>query len=138
MTPPPGLPSTPHIRTALYTIGGLAVGVFLIGAVFLGIQTYLLTGAVREAQIDNSQRAEDTRSAAEDAARTAQRIEDCTTPGRACFDENAERTAGAIVGINRGTLVVITAALSCQDDGITEQKALAKCTARRARASTDR
>jgi hypothetical protein len=56
---------------------------------------------------------------------------DCTEPGGECYEDGRKRTAEAVVGINEGTFNVIVAALSCQADGIVEQRALARCTARR-------
>jgi hypothetical protein len=64
----------------------------------------------------------------------SKRLIDCTEPGGKCFEEGQKRTAEAVVGINEGTLRVIVAALSCQDDGVTGQKALSRCTIERAKA----
>lgn len=136
----------PHKQRAfLYTLVGLGLGLFVVGAIYLGISTHSLVGAVRDTQLDRTQITEDTaaaaeraKEAAENAARSAERIEDCTTPGRKCFDDSQKRTAEAIVGINEGTLRVIVAAISCQDDGITEQRALSICTVRRAESKYNR
>jgi len=87
---------------------------------------------VRETQVDRISVADTTRQAAEDAARSAKRIEDCTTPGRDCYEDTQKTTARAVGSVATNTLAVIVAALSCQDDGITEQKELARCTVRRA------
>ena len=69
---------------------------------------------------------------------TNDRLLDCTEVGGKCFEESNARTGAAVVGINDVTLAVIVAALSCQQDGITEQRSLAKCTARRAEAATSK
>lgn len=138
-------PSTsPRMRKVLHTIGGAATGLLIVGVLFLLVQTSSLSTAIRVTQLDNAERNETTKEAAEQAklaaeqaARTAFRIEDCTTPGGQCFEQSQKRTGQAVAGINQGTLAVIVAALSCQDDGIVGQKALARCTAERA-ARSDR
>jgi hypothetical protein len=134
---------SPRLRAVLHVIAGIATGVLIVGAVFLVVTTFRLVDAVRDTQVTNTDRAaadrkrdEQTADLAADAARTADRIEDCTTPGRPCFEDQVKRTGDAVAGINQGTLAVIVAALSCQADGITEERALARCTARRAAAST--
>lgn len=134
---------SPRLRAALHVIAGISTGVLIVGAVFLVITTFKLVDAVRDTQVTNTQRAEadrerDQRTAATaaDAARAAARIEDCTTPGRKCFEDQVSRTSDAVAGINQGTLAVIVAALSCQADGVTDERPLARCTARRAAAST--
>lgn len=63
---------------------------------------------------------------------TNHRLIDCTTPGGDCYQQSQQRTGEAIVGINEGTLRVIAAALSCQADGLTDERELARCTTRRA------
>lgn len=131
----------PRLRTLLLAVAGLATGVLVVGVLGLVVTTYGLVDAVRDTQVNNTQRAEkdrirdqQTADAAEAAARAVDRIEDCTTPGRECFDDSQRRTGEAVAGINQGTLAVIVAALSCQAEGITEQRALARCTVNRAQA----
>lgn len=68
----------------------------------------------------------------EEIRKVGTRLIDCTEPGGECFQKGQERTQDAVVGINEGTLAVIVAAISCQEDGIIEERALARCTARRA------
>lgn len=63
------------------------------------------------------------------------RIIDCTTPGGQCLKEQDARMGAVVTGINDGTLTVIVAAITCQDEGITEQRALARCTVKRAKAA---
>ena len=59
------------------------------------------------------------------------RLVDCSVPGGKCFQESQDRTKQAVVGVNEGTLRVIVAALSCQEEGVTSQPALARCTVTR-------
>ena len=134
--------TSPRMRKVLHAIGGAATGLLIVGVLFLLVQTYTLQAAVRATQLDNTKRnettkvaAEQARLAAEQAARSVYRIEDCTTAGGECFEESQERTGAAVAGINQGTLAVIVAALSCQEDGVVGQRALARCTAHRAQAS---
>ena len=63
---------------------------------------------------------------------TNDRLLDCTEPPGACYRAGEERTSSAVSGIGEGTFKIIVAALSCQQDGVTEEKPLANCTARRA------
>jgi outer membrane murein-binding lipoprotein Lpp len=136
-------PRQPRVRTALWIIGSVGATALVIGAIFLTTSIYQLSTAVRDTQVANveraeqdRQRAEQTAATAEAAARAAARIEDCTTPGRQCFEDQVKRTGDAVAGINQGTLAVIVAALSCQEDGITDQRPLARCTANRAAAAS--
>lgn len=87
----------PRLRQVLHIIGGLATGLFLVGAIMVIVQSYAILNATRQTQLGNDARSEDTKVAAEQAARTAQRIEDCTTPGRECFDD-AQKRLGRTVG----------------------------------------
>lgn len=63
----------------------------------------------------------------------AEQIDSCTNPEGDCYKRGQEQTAKAIVGINKGTLLVIVAALSCSADGITDQEQLARCTIERSK-----
>lgn len=107
-----------RVRAVLGTVGGLACGVFLVGAILLATSVYQLIDAVRETQVAGVQRAaqdrlrdNQTADTADDAASAAARIEECTTPGRGCF-EDAQRRLGRTVGtINRYAL----AAAACAD-----------------------
>jgi hypothetical protein len=128
--------TNPRLRRVLHVIGGAATGVLVVGVVIMLVTTFQLVTLTRDTQLANRDRDQQTADTAAAAARAASRIEDCTTPGRQCFEEQVKRTGDAVAGINQGTLAVIAAALSCQADGITEERPLARCTARRASAST--
>lgn len=110
--------TSPRLRTVLHVVGGLATGILFVGVIFLVVQIYTLTDAVRETQVTNVERAdvdrardERTAATAGDAARAAERIEDCTTPGRRCFEESQERLGRTVGTINRYAL----AAAACAD-----------------------
>lgn len=110
--------TSPRLRTALHVVGGLATGILFVGVIFLVVQIYTLTDAVRETQITNVERAdadrtrdEQTAETAGDAARAAERIEDCTTPGRRCFEESQERLGQTVGSLNDYAL----AAAYCAD-----------------------
>lgn len=145
---PTGLPNPadhPRLRAALYLLAGLAAGALFVGGIVVVAQILSLSSDIRDTQVDRAAVTDATREAAlqakqaaEDAARSADRIEDCTTPGRECFEDAKQRTEKAIVGINRGTLTVIVAAISCQVDGVAEQEALARCTVKRSRTASPR
>ena len=102
---------SPRLRTFLHVVGGLATAILVIGGVFLAVTTYELVDAVRDTQVVNTQRSVDTKTAAENAARSAERIEDCTTPGRKCFDDAQKRLGRTVGTINRYAL----AAAACAD-----------------------
>ena len=113
----------PRLRQVLHVIGGLATGVLVVGAVFLAVTTYQLVDAVRDTQVSNTARAqidrardEQTAATARDAARSAERIEDCTTPGRPCFDDAQVRLGRTVGSINRYAL----AAAACADQPRTQ------------------
>lgn len=132
-----------HVRIGLWVVASVSAVALVIGMIVGVLAIYDLAEATRDTQVANTERAkvdrardEQTAATAADAARAAQRIEDCTTPGRQCFEEQTRRTGKAVAGINQGTLAVIVAAISCQADGITEERPLARCTAKRAAAST--
>lgn len=107
---------SPRLRTFLHVVGGIATAILVLGGVFLAVTTYELVEATRATQIDNTQRNEDTKSAAENAARSAARIEDCTTPGRPCFDDGQRRLARTVGSINDYAL----AAAACADQPLTQ------------------
>jgi len=103
--------STPISRRRLRRWLGAAVGVLscLLLLWFAGVTVLLL----QQSQSNG---------------RAADRIEDCTSPEGQCYKDAQARTAEAVLGIKRDTLDVVVAALSCQEDGVKEQKALARCT----------
>jgi hypothetical protein len=133
----------PRVRLGLWVIASVSAVLLVMGMIVSVVAIYQLSEATRQTQKGYVARAEQDRirdeqtaDAAAAAARAVDRIEDCTTPGRECFEDQVKRTGAAVAGINQGTLSVIVAALSCQADGITEERPLARCTARRAAAST--
>src|SRR5687768_2982983 len=108
----------PKLRAVLHTIAGLATGILAVGAIFLGLKVLDLTTALRETQLTNTAKVEqdrirDARTAATaaDAARAAKRIEECTTPGRDCFEDGQRRLRGTVASINDYAL----AAAYCAD-----------------------
>lgn len=80
-----------------------------------------------------NQRGKDNRQIIETISDTNEAILDCTEAPGKCYVESQTRSSEAIVGINGNTFRTIVAALSCQEDGITEEEALAKCTVQRAK-----
>lgn len=134
---------SPRVRTALWVIGCTSAVALIIAGIYLGLAIYDLADATRQTQVTNTEKQEQDRErdrqtaqTARDAARSAERIEDCTTPGRPCFERNSRATSNAVAGINQGTLAVIVATISCQEDGITEVAPLSRCAAERAAASS--
>ncbi len=135
----------PRVRIALWVVGCAGAAALVVGMIVAVATIYDLAEATRATQVANTQRAaadrtrdEQTAATAADAARSADRIESCTTPGQECYEDQQRRTGDAVAGINQGTLAIIVAAISCQADGIIDEKPLARCTASRARAATVR
>lgn len=124
---------SPRLRAVLHVIAGVATGVFIVGAAFLTITTFKLVEAVRETQVSNVQRAEADRhrdertdATAADAARAAARIEDCTTPGRKCFEDGQKRLGRTVGTINR---YAIAAAYCADQTGEQSVPVLERCIA---------
>lgn len=110
--------TNPRARRVAHAIAGLAIGLLLVGGVTAVVVGVYLIDAVRDTQVTNtekakSDRARDERTAATaaDAARAAERIEDCTTPGRECFDDGQRRLARTVGSINDNAV----AAAYCAD-----------------------
>lgn len=114
------------IMVAATSISMIALLVLVFGAKESG-------EAASKQSNDNFEVIKKVESAIEAIDRTNDRILDCTQAPGKCYTEGQQRTADAVTGINEGTFRVIVAALSCQQDGITEEKPLAQCTARRAK-----
>lgn len=111
--------TNPRARRVAHVIAGLALGLLLVGGITAVTVGVYLIGAVRDTQVANTDRAtidrardERTAATAQDAARAAERIEDCTTPGRECFVESQRRLGRTVGSINRYAL----AAAYCADD----------------------
>jgi response regulator of citrate/malate metabolism len=81
-----------------------------------------------------NERGKDNKQIIESIQSTNQTILDCTRAPGKCYTEGTDRTAAAVTGINSATFRTIVAGISCQDDGITEEKALAECIAKRSKA----
>lgn len=112
-----------------FTIGTAFV---LLSIALIGV-LYVVT-LMRATQLDNKASLSSAERAAVAAEATSARVLDCTEVGGKCYEEQQARGAEFLTGINQGTLRVIVAALSCQEDGITGQRALARCTVRRSEA----
>lgn len=110
----------------------------LAAIVLLLATTIVSIAAVGYLALRSVNQSEDNAAQLASIATVNDRLVDCTEPGGKCFEAGQKRTQDAVVGINKGTLAVIVAALSCQDDGITEQRALARCTVERAQAAQSR
>lgn len=74
---------------------------------------------IRDSQVRNKTTLSSASAAARAAQRGTARIEDCTTPGGACFERAQRQTSGAVAGINTVT-VRATACLAVVLKGIPE------------------
>lgn len=67
----------------------------------------------------------------------SERIDSCTSPEGECAKRNAKATAKIVAtlltGNSKATRGIVSAALSCQSDGITEKRALLDCTIQRSK-----
>jgi hypothetical protein len=125
--------TNPVARRVAHVIAGLATGLLLVGAVVAVVTGVYLIDAVRDTQVSNTKRAEtdrardeQTAATAEAAARAAQRIEDCTTPGRECFQASQERLGRTVGTINR---YAIAAAYCADRPGTQTVRELERCIA---------
>lgn len=102
--------------------------VMLVGVTFVSI------AAVGYVALQGTRQSEQNAGLLTEVKAANARIIDCTTPGGKCLQEQDERMGTFSEGINEGTLSVIVAAISCQNEGIVGQRELARCTVQRAKA----
>lgn len=91
------------------TLFSVLIAILLLTAVLL----------VRQTQLDNAKRAEDTRQLAE-------RITSCTTPGGACYQRGERRTAKAVGAIGAVNKRSAAAAAACAQTR-TDYRAILRC-----------
>lgn len=97
-----------------WVAGGVFYGALAIIALlvtFAVVQTFGLVSQVRETQQGNASVLKSAQAAAESAEKGTDRIEDCTTPGRKCYDDGQKQTAQYLSDLNR----VIAYAAACAD-----------------------
>jgi hypothetical protein len=107
------MPDSQTTRRRREVASGVVYGflaLFLLLLLYTVAQTYSLLSTVRETQ-------KSSRSA-------VLAIEDCTTPGRDCFDENQKRTGEAVSSINE---VVLYAAYCADQPGATTPEEIEQC-----------
>lgn len=80
-----------------------AVSLILGVVVLLGFSAWTVT-LIRDTQVGSRTTLQQARNAAAAAKVTADRIEDCTSPGGACFERAQRQTSGAVAGINTITV----------------------------------
>lgn len=98
------------IRDLFHRYGPALLGV-LVGILVVGVIVVL--GQIRMTQVDHSPEVENGSAAAKAAARGTARIEDCTTPGRQCFDDGQKRLAGTIADLISNNQRAAAAAAAC-------------------------
>jgi hypothetical protein len=112
---------------AAFVIGALALGATLMALVYLTVENRNLN----ELQVKQNAAIERQgiviKKQGRDVQAISDRLLDCTDPKGKCYLEGQKRTGEAVAGINEITLKVVTAALACRDDGLTEYKELSKC-----------
>ena len=105
--------------------GGIAILAVVITAAI--IQTLSLVTTVREAQQNNTKTVESAKIAAREAQRGTDRIEECTTPGRPCYDQGQKRTADVVSDLNR---VAVFAAACADKAGVQGEDEIFSCVIR--------
>ena len=93
------------LRRALWlkrVLVALCVAVLVLVLAVVSVTVLLM----RASQVDNTGTLEAAKSAAEAAKRGTQRIEDCTTPERPCFDRGQHQLADTVAGLNRYGIIV--------------------------------
>lgn len=111
---------TPGIRRAR-RIGSFLLGVGIMAIVLASIFVLL---SIRYTQTEGSPLTKRIVALSED-------IKSCTSPEGECAKRNQQQTAKVIADLIAGnsaaTKAIISAALSCQADGFTEQPAILRC-----------
>lgn len=109
-------------RTRLgWALFSVLIGALVVGFVVMGIVTAATVSAIRESQLTN-------RKLAVDNAKVLDRINDCTTPGRKCFDDGQKRSASVISTLNQGAAAAAAAAAACADrPGISGYREIKAC-----------
>ena len=82
--------STPERQRAMWFVLGALLALLIMSVLYSIQSTAQLAREIRENQ--------------KDGRAVVDRINDCTTPGRKCFDEAQRRTAGVVGSINRVTI----------------------------------
>lgn len=96
-------------RQFFYVIGGLAVG--LVVAMLLSVP--ILVAQVRATQVHNTSKTQANTDTLVAVKGLAKQINSCVTPGRPCFKESQERTAGVLANVQQ---IVILAAACAVDE----------------------
>lgn len=81
-----------------------ALALALVFGAYNAYQGRETVSQIRETQVGNRATLQQAKNAAVSSKRTADRIEDCTTPGGACFERSQSTTSGAIAGISTVTV----------------------------------
>lgn len=90
-----------HPRRQIFgAVVGTLLGVVVVSVLWLLVQTYAVSAATRDTQKTNRD--------------TFTTIEDCTTPGRSCFEDAMKRQRAAIEDVNR--VSIVAAACADRDD----------------------
>jgi len=110
----------PRIRPAVWAFVGVLTALLVLG------QFATLSGLYAESRAD-VRRDRATAALTRSTAETARRIADCTEPTGVCYRRGQERTASVVGTLTASTQRIVAAALSCQADGVTEQKKLIRC-----------
>lgn len=85
---------------------------------------FTLTLAIRSTQLEGT-------PTGRKLVASADRILDCTSPEGDCYKRSQQRTGDAVSALNSATARIVAAALSCQADGETTEKALLDCITQR-------
>lgn len=100
------------------TLMGIGLVVAALVAVLVAATTVT---SVRADQLTNAKKADASRE-------TLRRINDCTTPGRKCFDEGQRRSASVVAALNQGSAAAAAAAAACADrPGISGYRMIKAC-----------
>lgn len=104
--------STRALMWKRVAIGALVL-VTLIVVTGMGYTVY----AIRQQQVTATPLIKSTATAAQEAKRSADRIENCTTPGLSCYDRGQKQLAGAVGSVNRIALIATSCAVQVESSG---------------------
>lgn len=93
----------------VYALVGIAVVLLIISVIRVGD----LTQTIRESQQQKAPVFSETNRAAQAAQHGTRRIENCTTPGRPCYDRGQRRLGRVVAGLLQGNQRSAAAAAAC-------------------------
>jgi hypothetical protein len=107
---------SPRVRIVSTFIFGMAVSALVVAVLFA-----VFTAATKSTQIRDTQ---ETNTVKTDAnSKTLQRIRNCTTPGRPCYERSQQQLAQAVGDVNRVVIVAAACASRTYEQSVDQIQA---------------